>query len=253
MHPRILHLSATNDYLVETGNGFLLVDTGYEEDWPLFERQLRAVGVSLAQISHLFLTHHHDDHCGLLGKITQANPQIRVVMSGQAKDLLLAGENDRTHGGGMINRQIQRLWIFKQGYLSIKLGRWVDKNNHLEFPVYRARAQDILISRDTRLKEIGIDLDAEILTTPGHSVDSISLLLDCGACFVGDAAANFLQMAGTHYCVIFVTDLDEYYKSWEKLLAWPVRTIYPAHGKPFPAEKLAENLHKNTSAGMVRV
>jgi glyoxylase-like metal-dependent hydrolase (beta-lactamase superfamily II) len=248
---KTLRLSATNDYLIENSGRYILVDTGYEEDWEAFERGLDRAGVRLDEISHIFLTHHHDDHCGLLNPIVRIHPEVRVVMSAKAPELLLKGENDRTHGGGLINARIKRLWVFKQLYLSLKTHRQIKKENNLKFPPYPVRDCDILISADVRAKEIGIDLDGVIVATPGHTVDSISLVLDNGDCFAGDAAANFLQFAGTHYCVIFVADLDEYYRSWEKMLSLHPKTIFPAHGKLFPAEKLRENLRKNRKEDVI--
>ncbi|MGD0172159.1 MAG: MBL fold metallo-hydrolase [Halobacteriota archaeon] len=43
--------------------------------------------VELFQLSHVILTHHHDDHCGLLHNILRENDSIRVVMSHLCKDL----------------------------------------------------------------------------------------------------------------------------------------------------------------------
>jgi hydroxyacylglutathione hydrolase len=248
-----LRLSATYCFLVRSGTRYILIDTGYEEDWELFRRQLTENGVSLSEISYIILTHHHDDHCGLLNRIIAENKDIRIVMSSRAKELLVKGENDRTQGGGMINRWIARLLVFKQLFLSVRLMKWVDKNNNLKFPPYFVRDNDILVTGETRLKEIGIELDGAIIETPGHSADSISVLLDDGDCFAGDAAANFLQFAGTHYCIIFITDLDEYYSSWEKIIARGAKEIFPAHGGPFATEKLKQNLGKNRKEDMVLI
>lgn len=248
-----LRLSGTNCFLVKSRDKYILIDTGYAEDWDLFRKQLDRSGINLTEISHIILTHHHDDHCGLLNKIVHENNAIKVIMSSRAKDLLIKGENDRTHSGGMINHWIERLWVFKQLFLSIRLMKWVDRKDNLKFPPYLVRENDILVRGDTRLKDIGIELDGTIFETPGHSLDSISVLLDVGDCFVGDAAANFLQFAGTHYCVIFITDLAEYYRSWEKIISRKAMKILPAHGEPFPVEKLRQNLGRNKKEAMVLI
>jgi glyoxylase-like metal-dependent hydrolase (beta-lactamase superfamily II) len=70
------------------------------------------------------------------------------------------------------------------------------------FPPYRLRNCDILVTGHTGLREIGIPLDGKIIETPGHTVDSVSILFDDGDCLIGDAAANFLWFAGTKYCVV---------------------------------------------------
>ncbi len=87
-------------------------------------------------------------------------------------------------------------------------------------------------------------MDGKIVETPGHTVDSISVLLDDGSCFVGDAAANLPSVAGAKNCVILVEDIDEYYRTWQKLLWLGARRILPAHGEPFDAARLSQNLGK---------
>ena len=94
-------------------------------------------------------------------------------------------------------------------------------------------------------------LDGKIIETPGHTVDSISILFNDGDCLIGDAAANFLWFAGTKYCVIFISDMDAYYKSWEKVIAGGACRIFPAHGKPFAVNKLKTNIWKNKAENIV--
>lgn len=246
-----LKLSVTNCFLVKADNKYILIDTGYEYDWDLFCKRLKAADVRLSDISHIILTHHHDDHCGLLNKILKENSNIQVVMSYLAKDLLLKGENDVTHGGGLINKRIKQLISFKQVYIGMHLKKVIDEKNNLKFPPYRTRKNDILVREEIRLEEIGINLNGKIIKTPGHTVDSISVLFDDGDCIVGDAAANMLRFAGTKYCVIFICNIDEYYKSWRKIISENSKQIFPGHGKSFSAEKLKINIGKNLKKNMV--
>lgn len=246
-----IKLSVTTCYLISTENQYILIDTGYEEDWNLFCAGLKMAGVELSQISHIILTHHHDDHCGLLHNILQENGSIRVVMSRLCKDLILKGKNDQTHGGGLLNRRVAFLIRHKQFYLSMILRKKVDKANNLKFKPYQVRDCDILVDEEQRLRDIGIPLDGRIIKTPGHTVDSISILFDDGDCIIGDAAAHMLPFAGTKYCVIFICDMEEYYKNWEKVIAAGARRIFPAHGKLFAVEKLKSNIGKNKAANLV--
>ena len=118
-------------------------------------------------------------------------------------------------------------------------------------PPYLSRESDILIQHETNLDEIGIGLSGRIIETPGHTTDSISVLLEDGNCFVGDAAANFLQFAGTKYCVILVEDIEEYYRTWGKLISCGARRVYPAHGKPFAVENLSRHMGGIKSSDVV--
>ncbi len=243
MNTKVLKLSVTNSYLIGTGDKYVLIDTGYESDWERFCKRLKEAGVSLSDISHLVLTHHHDDHCGLLKRVLQANQDIRIVMSDRAKELLAKGENDRTHGVGPVSRRVNLLVSGMRRFSK----QW---RTHT-FPVYASRASDILIQGETNLDDIGIRSRGRIIETPGHTIDSISVLFEDGSCFVGDAAANFLHFAGTKYCVILVEDIEEYYRSWTKLVSAGAREVYPAHGKPFAVTKLTENLGKIKSSDIV--
>jgi len=245
MQKRNLKLSVTNCYLIEMGNKYLLIDTGYENDWKLFCKRLKEIGIGLSEISHILLTHHHDDHCGLLNKVLEENQNIRIIMSYQAKDFLLEGKNDQSHGLAYVNKRVNMLFSLIQIFDK----RW---KTHA-FPAYQSREIDILVKGETHLKDIGIGLNGRIIETPGHSLDSITVVFDDGDCIVGDAAANIISFTGTKYCVIIIEDLEAYYQSWRKLISLGARQIFPAHGKPFPAERLEQNIDKISKKHMVKI
>lgn len=242
-----LKLSLTNCFLVKTGDHYILVDTGDKADWELFCKRLKEAGAGFSQISHIILTHHDDDHSGLLNQIIKENSNIRVVMSHFAKELLEKGKNDFTHGKRLTTKRIKLLWPLQLNRLIIMMatGKNIDKNSNGKFPPYYARKVDQLITNETRLKDIGISLDGRIIETPGHTIDSITILFDDGDALVGDAAANMLQFAGTKNCVVMLDDFDEYYRSWQKIIDCNARRIFPAHGNPFPVAKLRKNMGKN--------
>ncbi len=247
MNITALKLGVTNSYLIQTGQKYVLVDTGYEENWERLRKHLKEANVSLSDISHVVLTHHHDDHCGLLNNIVQANEDIRIVMSYRARAFLAKGENDRSHGGAYVNRRVHLILSLLR-----RLNKSIDQRwaSH-PFPPYSSRERDILIQGDTDLATIGVALNGRIIETPGHTTDSISILLEDGTCFVGDAATNLPQVAGTHYCVLQIEDIDEYYQSWRKLISAGARRIFPAHGKPFAASRLEQNIGKIKSGNIV--
>jgi glyoxylase-like metal-dependent hydrolase (beta-lactamase superfamily II) len=69
------------------------------------------------------------------------------------------------------------------------------------------------------LGEIGIP--GEILPTPGHSDDSVSLLLDNGTVFTGDL---------THPAFIGVEDREVVLANWRLLRERGATCVYPGHG-----------------------
>ena len=67
-----------------------------------------------------------------------------------------------------------------------------------------------------------------------------------------DANLRALLEAGTRYCTVFMTDMDEAYRSWQKMLDASAQVIYPAHGRPFAAEKLRQNLGRIPNKALVK-
>ena len=242
MHLIAIRLKLTNCFLVPHKTSYLLVDTGYEYEWHRFIQELASRRVRVQDISHLILTHAHDDHAGLAARLIAENPAIVLVASRLAAEGLASGKHLNMPGAGYINRRV--------GFLLSLKGRFDKRWTHT-FPPCPFRGDDFPIDGDCVLSDIGIDLDGKIIATPGHTRDSISLVFGDGDAIVGDAAANFLGWAGTKHCVISVNDLDAYYQSWRKLAASAGCTIFPAHGKPFPVARLHEDIGKQRKEHMV--
>src|SRR5438105_4364888 len=70
-----------------------------------------------------------------------------------------------------------------------------------------------------------IGLAGEIVPTPGHSDDSVSLVLDTGAAFTGDLTAPGLASEESGEAVA---------ESWAKIRALGATTVYAGHGPVRP-------------------
>lgn len=101
-----------------------------------------------------------------------------------------------------------------------------------------AHLEKIVTLNEDNLPRIEHALQGKILFTPGHTADSISLLVD-GNLFCGDAAMNGIP--SSHRITIWVEDKNAFERSWEQILAAGTNKIYPAHGNPFGPEELAKN------------
>lgn len=226
-------LSATTVYLLPCHDGYLQIDTGYPWDYPRYRRLLSRQGIGIQEVRRLLLTHHHDDHAGFLNDLARDVAELTIITHDQGRDLLRGGRNDRSRGGGYVSRRIAFLAGLRQR---------IDRRWTLTFPPFELRAGDVTVCEDapSLLRDVGID--GVIVTTPGHCVDHLAVVLDTGEAFCGDAAARMMLWAGTRYCTVFNTDMDQVYESWQKLLASGAKTIYPAHGTPFPASRLRVNM-----------
>ena len=224
-------LSMSHTYLISCQAGYLQIDTGYEHDYSLYRMNLAKAEIAIESIHYLLLTHHHDDHAGFLNELTR-DTDLTIIAHQQADGLLRSGKNDKTRGGGYINGFIKLVAGIKMRF---------DPSWTLTFPPFALRKKDILLVGNNAevLRHLGIA--GTIIYTPGHCIDHLSTVLDTGETFCGDAAASFLLWAGTRYCTVFMTDMDEAYRSWDKMFNAGAQTIFPAHGRPFPANKLREN------------
>ncbi len=83
-------------------------------------------------------------------------------------------------------------------------------------------ADNVLVTiADSRAFLARLGIQGEIITTPGHSDDSVTLILDEGAAFTGDL---------THPMMIVEDTPNPLRESWEKIRSVGVKTIYPGHG-----------------------
>ena len=149
-----LFYSSTKTYYIPAENGGgLLVDTGYAGTLHAFFGAIKSSGISIKDIGFLLATHYHPDHCGLIGEL-------------------------QTLGVTLIIADVQLPFIHFSDRIFERDG--------LPFtPINSAAARVISLSESRGLlKSIGIE--GELLHTPSHSEDSVSLLLNNGDCFVGD-------------------------------------------------------------------
>jgi glyoxylase-like metal-dependent hydrolase (beta-lactamase superfamily II) len=87
---------------------------------------------------------------------------------------------------------------------------------------------DVIVGDGADLTEYGFD--AKVISIPGHSKGSISILTSAGDLFCGDLLENTKQPAASS----IVDDIPTAQASIEKLESQDVKIVYPGHGKPFP-------------------
>ena len=226
-----LQLSHTKCFLIKANLGYLLIDCGNAYDKEAFEEQLLNHKIAVTDIQYLFLTHHHSDHCGLLSFLKEQNPGLKVIMSKKCAEFLKLGSNQVHPNEHYCNPRLGNM---------IQIYRSKSEQNPLRiFTPYFYRDSDIIIETDDNAVLPSIGITGSIIMTPGHTEDSISLITKETA-FVGDALRNNLNFTGTKYQPILLYSPEECKKSLQKLISTGVEMIYPAHGKAFPADKLAQ-------------
>jgi glyoxylase-like metal-dependent hydrolase (beta-lactamase superfamily II) len=222
-----IDLGITKCYLLKCKDGYLLIDTAYTRKYNNFKLKLLKLNIKLDQIKYLLLTHHHDDHVGFASKfLDETNAQL--IVHTNATQGLLSGKNDV--GLEPVN-----------GCIAIILKLFGLTQRHIFPPVDVTKYQTHLITGDENgLLDHLCGIEGKIIHTPGHTQDSISVIMDSGEAFVGDAAMNFLNFCRIKYRPIFINDMRKVLESWDKIIRKNVHIIYPAHGQPFTVQELVK-------------
>lgn len=222
----LIKLFFTNCYLIKGKDSFLLIDCGGRGNKKLLKKKLARLGLKASQIRYLVLTHHHNDHCGMLPFLMTENPSLRVIMSERCSQFLQGGRNVRHPSERYANKTLAIIMGF---YLGIQ-------KNPDSFQPFYPRPQDIIIKQDddTMLPKLGFS--GQIILTPGHTEDSLSIIAEDTA-FVGDAARNFLSFTGSPYYPIIYYNESSCLESMGRIINHGIRVVCPSHGKPFAVEK----------------
>lgn len=183
---------STNYWVVSASTSRLLVDLGWPGTMGMMRANLDRMGVALKEIRYGLATHYHIDHAGLAQELKQAGVPL-LVLEAQTKAIPL-----------------MKSWTKPQDH-------YVDIALHDNVVISFAESR-------VALQRIGIA--GEILHTPGHSDDSVSLLLDDGSVFTGDL---------THPAMIGEDDAGMVAStSWRLLRERGATRVYPGHGPVRP-------------------
>ncbi len=220
-----------NTYLYPVEDGYVMIDTGYQNGFKRCMKKLRNHHISVEDVKYIFLTHAHDDHAGFINEMIRENKNIKIVMSDKGIDVLRKGQN--SFEGGCSG---------KQSYLFCLFMKILGKGQHTFPPIKKEYEDNLLFISDENKAEIEQQLNGRIIETAGHTEDSISLLTKEGNLFCGDAAMN--GFPSKHNLTIWIESKEQYRLSWQKMMKLNPGKIYPAHGKPFERERLEKNIEK---------
>lgn len=184
---------STNYWVVSAGTSRLLIDLGWPGTMGPMQANLRRMGIPLKEIRYALATHYHIDHAGLAQELKNAGVPLLVV------DVQLAS----------IPLMVRS---------TKPADRYVEIRTTDNITISAAESRDALAR---------IGIGGEIIHTPGHSDDSVSVLLDDGSVFTGDLTAPGLA-ADDQASVVM--------ESWRRLRERGATHVYPGHGpqRPMP-------------------
>lgn len=98
-----INAGVNNAYLLPVHEGWLLVDTGYPDDYGRFKTALASAGIDRESIRFLFITHSHDEHAGFAAELKK-DTGCRLIVPEDAVENLQAGL--MVWNGSAVNRRI---------------------------------------------------------------------------------------------------------------------------------------------------
>ena len=160
----------------------------------MLRANLGRADIPLGEIKYGLATHYHIDHAGLAQELKNAGVPLLVI-----------------------DVQVPFIPLMKRHIKPQDHFADIDLGGNVTISAAESRA---LLGR--------IGIAGEILPTPGHSDDSVSLLLDDGAVFTGDL---------THPMFIGTEDPEVVRASWQLLKDRGARRVHAGHGpvRPLPA------------------
>ena len=185
----LLKYGNTNTYFLPGNQGGLLIDTDYAGTLPAFYKTIKANHIGLKDITYVAATHYHPDHMGLISELTAQG--IRLLL---------------------INSQLRSVHYSDPIFSREKHSRYV--------PIDETKA--VMIGcEESRSFLSGLGISGEIVSTPSHSEDSVSFILDNGDCFVGDLEPiDYLPAYG---------DNPELKADWDQVLSLHPKRIFYGH------------------------
>jgi glyoxylase-like metal-dependent hydrolase (beta-lactamase superfamily II) len=211
----------SNSILLVNGSNSVIIDTGVRGNFRHFKTLLKQFSLKPTDIKLIILTHTHYDHTGNLKPLAKLTGAKVLVHKNEFENL-------------------------KNGFIRIPTGQGpysglISKLGRIVYPKFASPkpfVADLINENEFDLREFGID--GKIISTPGHSAGSQSLLLG-KKLISGD---TFINIQNGKIFPPFANDPKTLLETWQNLFDLGIKEIYPGHGNPFEVEKAMADFEK---------
>lgn len=231
---------STNVYVIEGGDGHILVDCGWDTQESLWALQegVKGAALKLRDIKKVVVTHIHPDHYGLAAKVKQICG-AQVAMHRADADLISSRYKDFAELVERTENLLRQNGVPQDELSDFRdASLWMNKYVTPDLP-------DVMLEDGDTVSNDSFEFD--VLWTPGHSPGHVCLCeSDKKFILTGDHVlfditphVGFNPTSGDN-------PLGEYVSSLKKLQGLKVHFILPGHGPMFNALGLRiENILKH--------
>jgi len=196
----------SNVFLLTNGEKNILIDTSVSRLWNRLQRALDKL--SIHTINYLILTHAHFDHAANANKIRKKYNALVIIQKYEAI-YLSNGDNILPEGTNIFTRPIVNI---------------LGKRFFSEFK-YEPCEYDLLVDSCFDLENLGFI--GYLIHTPGHTIGSMSLVVDNEVAIVGDSMFGIFKWS---VFPPYAENPEQLIQSWGKLLETNCSVFIPSHG-----------------------
>ena len=179
----------TNTFLIKGRLANVLIDTDYAGTLPAFYKAIKEQDLSVNDINYVLATHYHPDHMGLISELTGQGVKL-IILESQTGFVHYSDE------------------IFA-------------RDKRLQYKPIDDSGATVISADNSRPLLASLGIEGEIIQTPSHSEDSISVILDEGVIFVGDLEPyEYLEA---------YDDNKKLKEDWDKVMSYNPKVVYYAH------------------------
>jgi len=230
---RLRHVHA---YALNDGKRIALFDTGMHMPgaYEKLEADLRSIGRAVEDVSDIYLTHVHTDHCGMSGTI-QEKSKARLHLSQTANQVHAHFQE----GDYLISQA--RIFYAKHGMSARDVEAVVEEIEDMRGRIPRLDVTSFL--EDGEVRRFG-SRSFEVISTPGHAAGHVCFFFrEEGLLLAGDHVLPYIapSLSPNIYDEIF-QPLQSYLESLSVIEELPISIIHPGHGNSFSGieERLRE-------------
>jgi hydroxyacylglutathione hydrolase len=185
----------------------IIVDSGYGNHYKKIINYFRVNQIDKSLVSLIILTHAHLDHYDNVIKLKDYF-QAPILVNKKAEKHFLNGTNEFTEPKNIL-AMILKILFYKA------------KLNNID--------PDITIENEFSISKYGVN--GTVLSTPGHTAGSLSIIINKNECLSGDLYINL--SFNEFKSAWFINNNEQYLNSIIKLKELKIRKIFPSHGKPY--------------------
>ncbi|GED12594.1 MBL fold metallo-hydrolase [Aneurinibacillus migulanus] len=239
--PTKYSLRSFNFYLLEEAGSLSLIDAGInsEECWEYFMQTMNENGFTLHDLTRIIITHNHEDHVGLINRISSI------------KEIPLYAHQESIHrlkrDKGFFSLRIE---FFDQLYREMGCGAAGEQQVQKLKDAVRKNEKNRIQTDIITFAEADRIAGLQVIETPGHSPDHVVLLHEQKKClFAGDHLISHISsnaLVEPDRDGERILTLVEYVDSLKKCLQLDVEILYPGHGELINNHKelITKRLHR---------